>query len=217
MTKTIALFGGTGGIGLELKKKLDKKYNVLSLGSKDVNIVSKIEVEKFFEDNDCDIIINLSCYNYDSFLHKYTQEKQEELEKQLDVNVKGTVNIVSSCLKNMRHKKYGRIILASSILSEKVVPGTSIYSASKSFIESIARTCAIENINHNITCNSIQMGYFDGGLTYKIPENIREKIIQEIPSKRLGTIDELYNTIEFVINTPYINGTNIKINGGLCT
>ena len=216
MIKTVALFGGSGGLGSALQEKLKEKYRVISLSSKDVNIISKSEVDKFFDTNDCDIVINLTCYNHDSFLHKYTIDKQEELQKQINVNVVGTTNVLSSCLKKMREKKFGRIILASSILVEKPTVGTSIYAASKSFIENLSKTCAAENISHNITCNSIQLGYFDGGLTYKIPENIREKILQEIPAKRFGTIDELYNTVEFLINTPYVNGNSIKINGGLC-
>jgi NAD(P)-dependent dehydrogenase (short-subunit alcohol dehydrogenase family) len=52
-------------------------------------------------------------------------------------------------------------------------------------------------------------------MTYKIPEYVRENILNSIPSKRWGQIDELENTIRFLINTPYVNGTNLKINGGI--
>ena len=55
----------------------------------------------------------------------------------------------------------------------------------------------------------------DGGLTYTIPEDFREKITNSIPSKRLGTTKEISETIDFLINNSYINGTTIKLTGGL--
>lgn len=215
MKKKLVLFGGTGGLGEELGKKLEANYDVLSLGSKKLDITDKLAVDKFFHINDIDIVINMAAYNYDSFLHKYEYERYHEIDKQLNVNIKGNINILSSCLPYMKKKQYGRIIAASSVLSAAPVVGTSIYSSSKSFIETLYKTAALENATAGVTCNTIQLGYFDGGLVYKIPQEIREKIINGIPSKRLGTIEELYNTIELLINTPYINGSVIKINGGM--
>ena len=52
-------------------------------------------------------------------------------------------------------------------------------------------------------------------MTYKIPEQIRNTILETIPSKRWGSIDELENTIRYFINTSYVNGINLKINGGI--
>ena len=72
----------------------------------------------------------------------------------------------------------------------------------------------MENANKGVTCNTIQLGYFDGGLTYKIPEQFRADIQKSIPIGRWGSIDELENVIRCLIDTPYINGTSIKVNGG---
>ena len=55
----------------------------------------------------------------------------------------------------------------------------------------------------------------DGGLTYTLPPEFLEKTINQIPSKRLGTSKEIASTIDFLINNPYINGTTIKLTGGL--
>jgi NAD(P)-dependent dehydrogenase (short-subunit alcohol dehydrogenase family) len=217
MKKNIAFFGSSGGLGKGVCDLIEKnnEFNIYRLDSKKLDIRNKSDVEKFFSDNDIDIVINFSAFNYDCFLHKYTSQNQEQLEKQLDVNIKGTINILSSCLPNMRKKKYGKIIFASSILSEKPVIGSGIYSSCKSFIETICKTAALENANNNITVNSIRLGYFDGGLLYKIPEEFRDKIREEIPMKRWGTVEELYNSIIFIINNPYLNGSTLKICGGL--
>jgi NAD(P)-dependent dehydrogenase (short-subunit alcohol dehydrogenase family) len=115
----------------------------------------------------------------------------------------------------MRENEFGRIITISSVLAEKPVISTGVYSGCKGFIDSFVKTVALENASKNISCNSIQLGYFDGGLTYKIPETFREQVLNTIPAKRWGSIHELTNLIEFLINTPYVTGTNIKINGGI--
>jgi NAD(P)-dependent dehydrogenase (short-subunit alcohol dehydrogenase family) len=115
----------------------------------------------------------------------------------------------------MRLNKFGRIITISSVLAEKPVVSTGVYSGCKGFIDSFVKTVALENASHNISCNSIQLGYFDGGLTSRIPESFRQSVIDSIPTKRWGSIEELKNTIEYLINTPYVTGTNIKINGAI--
>lgn len=213
--KTIAVFGGTGGLGSQLVQLLSNEYNVIALGSSHVDVTSYTEVINFFNSNTVDIVINLSGYNSDNFLHKYNESNYTEIEKQIDVNIKGTINIVSACLHNMRANNFGRIILASSVLADHPVISTSIYSGCKGFVDSLTKTVAIENASKNITCNSLQLGYFDGGLTYKIPEEFRNSIKNTIPAKRWGSIDELYNTVKYLINTGYINGQNINISGGI--
>jgi len=213
----IALFGSTGGLGTKLFKELNQKidYEIICLGSKDVDITDYNQVKLFFDKNDIDIVINLAGVNYDKFLHKISEDDLGNIEKSININIKGTINVVSCCLSKMREKGFGRIILTSSVLAEKPVVSTSIYSGCKGFIDSFAKTVALENANKNISCNTIQLGYFDGGLTYKINDSTQTVIKNSIPLNRWGSINELTNLIELLIKTPYITGTNIKINGGI--
>lgn len=210
--KTIVLFGGSGGLGSKLVPLLEKKYNVISLSSKDVDIRNTKVVNEFFSNNSFDIIINLSGINYNSFIHKLNPiDNLDEIKDVIDTNIYGTINVLSSCLPIMRGKKYGRVILISSVLTEKITIGTGLYASSKAFIDTITKVTSLENISYNITCNSLQLGYFDGGMTHKIDESIKEKI----GLKRFGYIDELYKTINYLIETEYITGQNINISGGL--
>jgi NAD(P)-dependent dehydrogenase (short-subunit alcohol dehydrogenase family) len=55
----------------------------------------------------------------------------------------------------------------------------------------------------------------DGGLTYTLSEEFLQKTISQIPSNRLGTPEEIFKTIDFLIDNSYINGTTIKLTGGL--
>jgi NAD(P)-dependent dehydrogenase (short-subunit alcohol dehydrogenase family) len=210
--KTVALFGASGGLGSQLLPLLQKKYKVIKISSADVNVTNIDAVKTFFAENEIDIVINLSGYNFDSFAHKINSE---QMDKQIDINIKGTVNIVTACLPAMREQLFGRIILVSSVLADNPVISTSIYAGCKGFVDSFTKTVALENANKNINCNSLQLGYFDGGLTYKIPETFRETIKNNIPAKRWGMIEELYSTIDYLIETGYINGQNINISGGI--
>jgi NAD(P)-dependent dehydrogenase (short-subunit alcohol dehydrogenase family) len=212
---TLALFGASGGLGKQLLPLLQTKYDVIGISSSDIDVTDFIQVNKFFETNNIDVVINLSGYNFDTFTHKINDEILNQIDKQIDVNIKGTINVVSNCLNKMREQQFGRIILVSSVLADHPVISTSIYAGCKGFVDSFTRTVALENANKNINCNSLQLGYFDGGLTYKIPENFRDTIKNNIPAKRWGTIVELYNTIDYLIETGYMTGQNINISGGI--
>ena len=211
----LALFGATGGLGTQLEKKLKNNYKVYALGSKDVDVTSFDEVKYFFQKTPTDIVINFSGYNFDSFIHKYNHKNINEIEKSIRVNIQGNLNILINCLPYMRKNKYGRIILASSVLSNRPIAGVSVYAGCKAFLDNLVKTTSIENLSLGITCNSINPGYFDGGLTHRIPKHLRSGIIERIPLKRFGNIEELYNTIKYIIKTEYISGTSIEINGGI--
>lgn len=213
--KNIAIFGGTGGLGKQVAEKMKDDYNVIAIGSKDVDVTNRAQVEGFFAENEIDMVFNFSGINYDSFMHKYNAEKQEQIDKLIDVNIKGSINIISCCLPQMRERGYGRVVLISSILAESPVISTGVYSGCKGFLDSIAKTVALENAGKGVTCNTLQLGYFDGGLTYKIPEDFRSHILNGIPQKRFGTIDELVAVLDMLIKVEYMTGVSLKINGGL--
>jgi NAD(P)-dependent dehydrogenase (short-subunit alcohol dehydrogenase family) len=213
--KKLILFGGTGGLGQKLIPFLEKKYDVTPVGSKDVDITSFSEVQKYFNENDFDIVLNMSGSKYDVFLSKIKESDQEDINKMIDVNIKGNINIVSSCLPKMIEKKYGRIISISSVFSELNVPKNSIYCASKAFVDRFISNANKENVKFGITCNTIQLGYWDGGMCYRVDEKYQEMAKEKIGLKRWGKIEELYNTIDYIIENEYVSGTNLRIDGGL--
>ena len=213
--KKLIVFGGTGGLGQKLIPFLEKKYNVTPVGSKDVDITSFSEVQKYFSENEFDVVLNMSGSKYDVFLSKIKDSDQEDINKMIDVNIKGNINIVSSCLPKMIEKKYGRIISISSVFSELNVPKNSIYCASKAFVDRFISNANKENVKFGITCNTIQLGYWDGGMCYRVDEKYQEMAKEKIGLKRWGKIEELYNTIDYIIENEYVSGTNLRIDGGL--
>ena len=217
MNKKIIIFGGTGGLGSQLVSKLGAEgYTVKGLSSKDVDVTDYAQVEGVMQEHIPDIVINLAGANADSFLHKLSDtNNREAARKVMKVNTVGVVNVVAAALPHMRSNQYGRIILTSSVLTKKPVMGTGVYGSSKTFIKGLVMTCGLENASKNVTCNALQLGYFDGGLTHKIPDKVKTVIKDSIPAGRWGTIDELYNTVKFLIDTPYCNGTSIEVDGGI--
>jgi len=212
--KKIVVFGGTGGLGQKLIPFLEEKYEVTSIGSKNVDITSFEEVKNFFSKNEFDIVLNMSGVKYDVFLSEISEDDLSEIDKMVDVNIKGNINIISNCLPKMIEKKYGRIISISSVFAELNIPKNSIYCASKAFVDRLIGVANKENIKYGITCNTIQLGYFDGGMCYRVEEKYQERAKEKIGLKRWGKIDELYNTINYIIDNEYVCGSNIRIDGG---
>lgn len=213
--KTLALFGGTGGIGVKLEPYLKEKYKVLCLGSKDVDVTNYNNVNKVFEENNIDIVINLSAKSYDTYVSKIGIDNHSEVVNMMNVNILGNINIVSACLPKMIQNKWGRVICISSVLSTMTVPKTALYSASKAYLDRFINIVNKENAKFGVTCNTIQLGYFGEGLCNVIPVEQQEVIKSKIGLNRWGSILELYNTINYIIENEYICGTNLKIDGGL--
>lgn len=212
--KKIAFFGGSGGLGSKVVEHL-KDYEIDSISSKQVDFTKQHTINNYFHQNsDVDVAVIFSNFNHNSFIHKYGTDNKM-LRKQINVNIVGVTECISRALQDMRERGYGRIIIASSITVDKSVMGAGVYAASKAYYENLVKTISLENSSKGITANCIQLGYMDGGLTYTLPDEFITSTINSIPAKRLGNPEEIAITIDFLIKNSYINGTTIKLTGGL--
>jgi len=212
----VLIFGGSGGLGSKITTKFEMDgIDVKSLSSKDIDldcIDSFFQIEEYLQNFTPDVIINMAVKNIDGMIYK---KRLIDLQSEVNINILSAVRILKSSVMYFKSKEKGKIILCSSYLADRPVVGTGIYSGCKAFTDSIVKTVALENVKYNITCNSIRMGYFDGGLTYKIPEKFFNTLKESIPMKRFGTIDELYSAMKFLIENDYVTGTNLVIDGGM--
>jgi NAD(P)-dependent dehydrogenase (short-subunit alcohol dehydrogenase family) len=213
--KKISFFGGTSGLGSQVKTFLTD-YEIDIVGSNKVNLEDVNSIDEYFNTNkDIDVLILFSNYNYNSFIHKYNERNHNELLKQININIIGITQSITRVLQSMRERGFGRIIIASSITVDRNVMGTGIYAASKAYMENLVKTISIENASKRITANCIQLGYMDGGLTYTLTPEFIETMVKSTPAKRLGKPEEIANTIKYLIDTEYVNGSTIKLTGGL--
>jgi len=158
------------------------------------------------------VLINCAGINYSSFASKADIQKWHEV---IDINLKGTFNMINALLPIMKEQKFGRIINLSSVVGQMPVMGTSAYAASKSALTGMIKSIAVENAMHGITINNLNLGYFDIGMISEVPENIQEIIKEKIPCKQFGNPINIKNAIDFIVNSNYVNGTSIELNGGL--
>jgi len=210
--RTLALVGGSGGLGRLLAPLLARDHLVVPLSSRDLDITKPEAVERWLLENGPDIIVNAAVRNADAVVHRLDYG---EVQVQLDVGVRGLTNVLRACLPMMRANGYGRVIHFSSIVAKEAIPGTAIYAAGKAYGEQLCRVAAAENAGKGVTVNCIRLGYFDGGLKDRIPEDTRAKILASIPMGRWGRVEELYNAVRFLVDTEYVTGTCLEIAGGL--
>ena len=177
----------------------------------DVSNFDEVEawIKKYSSEEEL-VLINAAGISINEIFHK---SDPENWRKVLSVNLDGVYNTCRAILPIMRKKNYGRIINISSVVAQKGTPGTASYAASKAALSGLVKTLAVENAKYNITVNNLNLGYFNAGMIKEVPQAMLEKIKNDIPAQRLGEPVEVLNAIEFLIKTPYVNGSDINING----
>lgn len=225
----ILITGASKGIGKYLMEKLEDSgntvfgtYNTTLPEEKDKLFLTKIDITNYIEvkkwvDQKTDgeekiILINCAGTNYNSFAHKSDIEKWKKV---IDVNLIGSFNLINAVLPIMRENRYGRIINLSSIVAQKGIPGTSAYAASKSALWGLTKSIAVENAKKGITINNLNLGYFNIGMIKEVPEGFLTIMKKEIPTGELGSPDNIFSAVNFLIESDYTTGTSIDINAGL--
>lgn len=159
------------------------------------------------------ILINCAGITYNSFAHKADVDKWCTV---IDVNLKGSFYMIHELLPIMRAEGFGRIINFSSVLAVLPSQGVSAYSASKAGIIGLTKSLAAENGSKGITVNAINLGYVNTGMGVNdVPQALQEKLKTQIPSGRFCQPEEIFSTVKYLIETEYVNGASIDINGGL--
>ena len=133
----------------------------------------------------------------------------------INVNLRGNFLLTRAMLMPMMEEKWGRIIHVSSVASMRGMTGTLAYSTAKTGLLGMSRVLANEYARFGITSNVLVPGYFNTGLIETLSEKVRNKILDAIPSKRLGEPSNIVNAVEFLMKSEYVNGSTINIDGGI--
>lgn len=161
-----------------------------------------------------DVLVNNAGITRDQLVLRMTEKEFDDV---INVNLKGTFNCIKGVTKKMFKQREGKIINISSVVGVMGNVGQCNYSASKAGVIGITKSLAKEYAPRNIQVNAIAPGFIQSAMTEKIPEHIKEQMINAIPAKKLGTPQDIANLVVFLASSKadYITGQVIAVDGGM--
>lgn len=236
MARTALVTGGTRGIGAAISKQLHAdgcKVAATYAGNdeaaeqftKETGIKTyKWDVANYEESaagiarveedlGPIEIIVANAGITRDAPFHRMTPEQWNDV---VDTNLTGVFNTIHPVWPGMRERKFGRVIVISSINGQKGQFAQVNYAATKAGDLGIVKSLAHEGARVGITANAICPGYIATEMVMAVPEKVRESIIAQIPTGRLGEPEEIARCVSFLAadGAGFINGSTISANGG---
>ena len=235
MARTALVTGGSRGIGAAISKALKAdgynvaatyagndeaaeafsaetgiktyKWNVADYDESAAGI-AKVEAEV----GPIDVVVANAGITRDAPFHKMTPEQWHQV---IDTNLTGVFNTVHPVWPGMRERKFGRVIVISSVNGQKGQFAQTNYAATKAGDIGIVRSLAQEGARAGITANAVCPGYIATEMVMAVPEKVRESIIGMIPAGRLGEPEEIARCVSFLASedAQFINGSTISANG----
>ena len=147
----------------------------------------------------------------------FLRMKDEDWDNVIATNLTGTFNLTKALIKGMIKNRYGRIINISSVSGLMGNPGQVNYSSAKAGLSGFTKSLAKEVGSRGITVNSIAPGFIETDMTSYLDKNAKEKLTQDIPLKRLGSVNDIAELAIFLASdeSSYITGQTISVDGGL--
>lgn len=161
-----------------------------------------------------DILVNNAGITKDGLMLRMSEE---DFDKVIDVNLKGTFNTIKHVSRYMIKQRYGKIINMSSVVGVAGNAGQVNYAASKAGVIGVTKSAAKELASRGITVNAIAPGYIDTDMTGALPENVKNAILDNVLLKRMGDVSDIAHTAVFLASAAadYITGQVIMVDGGM--
>ncbi len=160
-----------------------------------------------------DVLVNNAGITRDGQFRKMTKENWDAV---IHTNLDSVFNCTRHVINQMMDRNYGRIINISSVNGQRGQFGQANYSAAKAGMHGFTKTLAMEVARKGITVNTISPGYIATDMVMAVAEEVRDKIVAQIPLGRLGGTEEIAHLVSFLASkeTSFITGANYAINGG---
>ena len=141
----------------------------------------------------------------------------EDWDQVIATNLTGAFRVARRAARPMIRGRFGRIVFISSVVGQMGSAGQVNYAASKSGLVGMARSLARELGSRGVTANVVAPGFIETDMTAELGDDLVKKYTEQIPLGRLGSVDDIAGTVEFLASDAagYITGALIPVDGGL--
>ncbi|MBX9701913.1 MAG: 3-oxoacyl-ACP reductase FabG [Acetobacteraceae bacterium] len=135
----------------------------------------------------------------------------------LEVDLNAPFRLARAALRGMMKRRWGRILSVASIVGVTGNAGQANYAAAKAGLIGMTKSLALEVATRGVTCNVIAPGFVKSAMTDAIPEAARTKLLERIPSQRMGTPADIAAAAVFLASDEagWITGQTLHVNGGM--
>ena len=161
-----------------------------------------------------DILVNNAGITRDTLMMRM---KEEDWDAVIDTNLKGVFHCSKAVMRQMMKQRAGRIINVSSVVGVLGNAGQANYVAAKAGVIGLTKSMARELANRNITVNAVAPGFIETDMTEKLPAEVKEEMLKQIPLARLGQPEQVAAVIRFLASedSSYMTGQTLHIDGGM--
>ncbi len=158
------------------------------------------------------VLVNNAGITRDTLAMKMTDD---DFMSVIATNLAGPFYCSRAAIKHMLKQKYGRIINMSSIVALIGNVGQANYCASKAGLIGLTKAMAREYAKKGVTVNAIAPGFIETDMTAVLPDDVKQKLTEQVPMGKIGSPEDIANAVEYLVNSAYVTGQVISVNGGM--
>ena len=159
-----------------------------------------------------DVLVNNAGITKDMLLMRMSEEQFDSV---IQTNLKGTFNMIRHVSSVMLKQRSGAIINMSSVVGVTGNAGQANYAASKAGVIGLTKATAKELAARAVTCNAIAPGFVETDMTAVLTDEQKSMMLEAIPLKRYGQVEDIANAAVFFAKNTYITGQVLNVDGGM--
>ena len=198
----------------EIRSKYSVKAIAISADVANEGDVNSMVEETIKNFGRVDFLINNAGITRDSLLLRMSEE---EWDKVIAVDLKSVFLCTRAVIRHMMRQRFGRIVNISSVIGLRGNVGQANYASAKAGIIGFTKSAARELAGRNITVNAVAPGYIQTEMTERLPQEVKEEMLKQVPLGRPGLPDDVAGVVAFLCSedASYITGEIIRVDGGM--